>query len=277
MVSILILTLNEEANLINCLKSVKWSDDIVVFDSFSNDRTVEIAEAFGARVVQRRFDNWASHQNWAMKNIPFKHPWIYYSDADEVVTPELRDELICISNEVTNLNVAYRLRYKNYFLGKWIRHCGIYPVWLLRFFRKDRVRWERSVNPVAILNGPEGRLSHHFHHYTFNKGFHAWFDKHNQYSSREAEESMKSLSTQGIDWLGCLDSRNPARKRQALKELSFRLPFRPMLRFLYMYFLRLGFLDGWPGFNYCCLLTIYEYMISFKVGEIQRREKGLPI
>src|SRR6185436_5695844 len=85
--SVLILTLNEEDNLPKCLASVSWCDDIVVLDSFSTDRTVEIARAAGARVIQRPFDNWAAHQNWALENIQFKHPWVYYSDADEIVTP----------------------------------------------------------------------------------------------------------------------------------------------------------------------------------------------
>src|SRR6185369_16127223 len=93
MVSVLILTFNEEVNLPTCLKSLAWCDDIVVFDSFSTDRTLEIAKAAGARIIQRKFDNWSAHQNWAVANIPFKHSWVYYSDADEVVTPQLAAEL----------------------------------------------------------------------------------------------------------------------------------------------------------------------------------------
>src|SRR5437016_2752751 len=97
MISILILTLDEEENLPACLESLKWSDDIVVLDSFSNDKTVDIAKAAGARVIQRQFDNWAEHQNWALENISFKHRWVYYSDADEIVTPELREEMLGIA------------------------------------------------------------------------------------------------------------------------------------------------------------------------------------
>ena len=91
MVSVLILTFNEEVNLPTCLKSLAWCDDIVVFDSFSTDRTLDIAKAAGARIIQRNFDNWSAHQNWAVAHIPFKHPWVYYSDADEVVTPQLAE------------------------------------------------------------------------------------------------------------------------------------------------------------------------------------------
>lgn len=276
MISVLILTLNEEENLPACLESVKWCNDIVVLDSFSTDRTLSIAKAAGARIVQRKFDNWAAHQNWALENISFKHPWVYYSDADEILTPELRDELLAIAANPSETNVAYRLRYKNFFMGRWIRHCGIYPAWILRFFRPEKVRWERLVNPVAVVNGTEGRLKGHFEHFSFKKGLNAWFDKHNRYSWHEAEESIKSLAHGRLSWRD-LFSPDPARRRRTLKELSFRLPCRPTLRFLYMYFLRLGLLDGSAGYHYCRMLAAYEYMIVLKMQEILRRNQGLPI
>jgi glycosyltransferase involved in cell wall biosynthesis len=276
MISVLILTLNEETNLPRCLESVKWCDDVVVFDSFSTDRTVQMAERSGARVIQRRFDNWSAHQNWALENIPFKHPWVYYSDADEVVTPELKEEMLQVAGQRENPHAAYRLRYKNFFMGRWIRHCGIYPIWILRFFRPEKVRWERVVNPTPVVQGSEGRLQSHFEHYSFNKGLAAWFDKHNRYSSGEAEESLKSLAGTGFQWAGLFSGAAPERRR-AIRELSFRMPCRPCLRFLYMYFLNLGFLDGPAGYHYCRLLTIYEYMIVIKMQESRRRQQGLSI
>jgi glycosyltransferase involved in cell wall biosynthesis len=273
-ISVLILTLNEEANLPRCLESVKWSDDIIVFDSFSTDRTVEIAKVAGARVIQRTFDNWASHQNWALQSIQFKHPWVYYSDADEVVPPDLRDEMLTVARSNGNPTVAYRLRYKNFFMERWIRHCGIYPVWILRLFQPEKVRWERLVNPVPLVQGKEGRLQSHFEHYTFNKGFEAWFDKHNRYSSDEARETLKAVT--GGRWsMRQLFTSDTVVRRRALKELSFHLPCRPLLRFAYMYFLHLGFLDGLAGYHYCRLLSIYEYLIVMKIKEIRRREAGL--
>lgn len=275
--SILVLTLNEEGNLAGCLQSVKWSDDIVVLDSFSTDRTVKIAEEMGARVVQRRFDNWSAHQNWAVRNIQFKHPWVYYSDADEIVPSELRDEMLAVTSDSSATSVAYRLRYKNFFCDRWIKHCGIYPVWVLRLFRPDKIHWERLVNPVPVIQGVEGRLEHHFHHYSFNKGLEAWFAKHNRYSSQEAEEGIKTITNGFDDWAGLFGLWDGSRRRRALKELAFRLPFRPTLRFLYMYLLRLGFLDGWAGLTYCRLLSFYEYMIVLKTRELelQQRERGM--
>ncbi|MBY4896851.1 glycosyltransferase family 2 protein [Cupriavidus sp. AU9028] len=276
MVSILILTLNEEKNLARCLESVAWSDDVVVLDSFSTDRTLEIARQYGARVYQRKFDNWSAHQNWANENIPFKHKWVYYSDADEVVSPELATELQQIAADPSNRNVAYRVRYKNFFLGKWIRYAGGYPIWVLRFFQPDRVRWERLVNPAPVVDGPCGFLRNHFLHYSFNKGFDAWFDKHNKYSMGEALETIRSLEEDKFR-ISSLFTGDPASRRRALKELSFRLPMRPVARFVHLYLLRLGFIDGKAGFHYCVLVSIYEYMVVMKVQEQRRRAMQLPL
>lgn len=276
MVSILILTLNEEKNIARCLESVSWSDDIVVLDSFSTDKTVEIAKRYGARVFQRKFDNWSAHQNWANDNIPFKHRWVYYSDADEVVSPELAAELQQIAADPATPHVAYRVRYKNFFLGKWIKYAGGYPIWVLRFFQPDKVRWERLVNPAPVVDGSSGFLRNHFLHYSFNKGFDAWFDKHNKYSMGEALETIRSLEEDRFRLASLLAPDAPSRRR-ALKELSFRLPMRPIARFLYLYLLKLGFIDGKAGFHYCVLVSIYEYMVVLKVQEQRRRALQLPL
>lgn len=269
-VSVLILTLNEEINLPGCLESVKWSDDIVVFDSMSSDRTVQIASEFGARVIQREFDDWSSHQNWAVQNIQFKNEWVYYTDADERVTAELRDELLAIANDPACVCVAYRLRFKNFFMGKWNKRTSLYPTWVLRFFKPEKIRWERLTNPVAVVDGEEGRLYSHFEHFSFNKGLSDWFSKHNAYSSHEVLELIKTRG-KSINWAGLI-TRNPAARRKVLKELAFHIPFRPVLVFFYLFIVRLGFLDGLPGFHYCILRTIYEYMIDIKVMELQSKD-----
>jgi len=274
-VSVLILTLNEEINLPGCLESVAWSDDIVVFDSFSTDGTVEIARAAGARVVQRKFDNWSAHQNWAVGNIEFKYPWVYYTDADERVPPALAQEILSVTSAPDRPEAAYRLRVQHFLFGKWVKHSSLYPTWVLRLFRPERIRWERLVNPVAVVDGPVGRLEGHFEHHSFNKGLGEWFDKHNKYSTGEAQELIRS-GTEPIDW-GGIACREAARRRKVLKHLAYRTPGRPVLLFLFMYFFKMGFLDGRPGLIYCTLRAIYEYMIDLKVKELRRREKGLPI
>jgi len=274
-ISIFIQTLNEEANLPICLKSVAFSDDIVVLDSSSTDRTEDVARAAGARFFQRKYDGRAANQNWAVQNIQFKHPWVYYSDADEVVTPELRDEMLAVVARPPS-EVVFRVRFKNMFMGKWIRRSSLYPTWVPRLFRPEKIRWEREANPVPIVDGETGFLQQHFLHFSFNKGIAAWLEKHNAYSSHEARECLKSLENGKLN-LGGLFSANAPGRRRALKELSFRAPWRPLLRFLYMYFLRLGIADGVPGYHYCRLLAIYEYMIVLKMKEIQRRQQGLPL
>lgn len=116
MVSVLILTKNEEKDLPGCLQSVSWSDDVHVFDSFSTDSTVQVARDAGAFVTQRVFDNWAAHQNWAMANIPFKYPWVFYLDADERMTPDL---IRAVRSAALNPGecVAFRVRRRDFFWG----------------------------------------------------------------------------------------------------------------------------------------------------------------
>ena len=275
MISVLILTLNEERMLPRCLEAVKWSDDVVVFDSVSTDRTVEIARAAGARVIQRPFDNESAHRTASLK-VAFKYPWVYNPDADEITTPALRDEMLRIVGDPARTEVAYRVRFKTMFCGRWLKHSSLYPTWVMRLFRPERISFERAINLRYVVDGPEGRLDEHFEHHTFHKGFNAWFEKHNRYSWHEANESLLSLAHGTFSWRD-LCSRNPVQRRRALKELSFRLPFRPTLRFFYMYFLRLGLLDGSAGYHYCRMLSAYEHMIVLKMHEILRRNQGLEV
>lgn len=276
MISVLILTLNEETNLPRCLEAVRWSDDIVVFDSGSSDRTVEIARAAGARVVTRPFDNERDHRTASLA-VGFKYPWVFNPDADEVPEPELVVEMQRIVADPARTEVAYRVRFRNLFFGKWIRFSSLYPTWIVRLFRPDRLRFERTINLRYCCDGPEGRLEGHLRHYSFNKGLHSWFEKHNKYSTAEAEEAFAlAKSGQGVRWRDLLAGGSVERRR-ALKELSFRMPFRPTLRFWYMYLVRLGFLDGAAGLMYCRLLAMYEAMMVYKMKELRRRERGLPV
>ena len=275
MISILILTLNEENNLPACLASVSWSDDVVVLDSFSADRTVEIAQKAGAKVIQRRFDNWAAHQNWANENIPFKNKWVFYLDADERMTPELREEVLAIAGSEREERTAFYCGRKNYFMGKWIRHAYP-PSMIMRFFVPKCVRFERLVNPTPVVQGAHGYLKNMFLHYNFSRGLTEWFDKHNKYSLMEAQEAMKVIRESGFG-LGDLFAADAFVRRKTLKRLSYFFPCRPLLRFIYGYFLKLGFLDGVLGFRYCCMVSVYEFMIDLKIIELRMRDKGLPI
>lgn len=275
MISVLILTLNEERNLPQCLEAVRWSDDVVVFDSGSTDRTVEIAKAAGARVVTRPFDNERLHRTASLQ-VGFKHSWVFNPDADEIPEPELIEEMKQVVQDDKQHDVAYRVRFKNMFMGRWLRFSSLYPTWIVRLFRPDKVAFERDINLRYVIHGSEGRLNGHLRHYSFNNGLHAWFDKHNRYSTAEAQEAIRLIqSGQGVRWRSLIGW-NSVERRRALKELSFRLPFRSSLRFLYSYFVRLGFLDGIPGYTYCRMLAMYEGMIALKIREQRRRLRGLP-
>ncbi|MBY0248306.1 MAG: glycosyltransferase family 2 protein [Nitrospiraceae bacterium] len=274
-VSILVLTLNEENNLPACMASMGRFDDVVVLDSFSSDGTVKIAEEGGARVMQRRFDNWAAHQNWALEHITFKHPWVFYIDADERMTDELAAEIQAIAEDPTRSEVAFYCGRRNMFMGKWIKHA-MPPGSIMRFFKPPCIRFERLVNPTPVINGPHGYLQGQLLHYNFSKGLTEWIEKHNKYSLMEAMQGLKERAA-GFSDGGSVLSRDPAVRRKALKALSFRMPLRPLLKFLYLYIVNRGFLDGRAGLTYCVLQSIYEYMIVIKMQELQRRENGLPI
>src|SRR5262249_55531701 len=150
-VSVLVLTRNEEQDLPGCLASVSWSDDIHVLDSLSTDRTAEIARNAGARVTERKFDNWAAHQNWALANISFKHPWVFYLDADERISESLRESIkaqVCPDSAAA----AFRVRRRDFYAdGTWLKHAQITPYYV-RLFRPQRIRYERLVNPVTVVD-----------------------------------------------------------------------------------------------------------------------------
>jgi glycosyltransferase involved in cell wall biosynthesis len=267
-ISVLLLTLNEEANLPACLAAVNWSDDVVVLDSFSQDNSVDVAERLGARVYQRAFDTFAGQRNYALDEIDFKHDWILHLDADEIITPELQAEMLAAV--WSGRFDAYRIPSKMMFFARWLRYSGMYPSYQVRLGHRERFRFKQVGHGQREDLAPKrvGTLSEPYLHYSFSKGLTDWFDKHNRYASDEAKETVRLLGeSRESDW-GGLWSRDRVRRRRALKELSYRMPFRPSLRFLYMYLLRRGFLDGRAGLTYCRLLSIYEYLIVLKTREL---------
>ena len=273
-VSVLILTLNEEINIGECLDSVAWSNDVVVLDSGSTDGTQAMAESRGARVIVRSFDDWSSHQNWAVQQIPFQHPWVLYLDADERCPADLRDEVLERARPEASES-AFRVRRKDFFMGRWLKHAQLYPTWLVRLFRPQRIRYERLVNPVAVVGGPVGALHSHIMHYPFSHGVSHWIARHNRYSDLEAVEASKLRNGSGAT--RALWSSDVNARRRALKEVFTRLPARPLVKFAYYYAWRRGFLDGRAGFTYATLQAIYEYMLACKGVELERRRRGLPV
>jgi glycosyltransferase involved in cell wall biosynthesis len=274
-ISILILTLNEEINLAECLDSCAWCDDIVVYDSFSADRTTEIASSKAARVIQRRFDNYAAQRNAALTEVSYKHPWVLMVDADERVPAELAVEMQRAVAAADSGTVMFRMRRKDIFLGRWLRRSSGYPTWFGRLMRLGRVRVERDVNEEYIADGKVGRLGAHLIHHPFNKGIAYWIERHNRYSSMEALAKMRSRGSRL--WSKALFSADPVDRRRAIKQLAYRLPMRPSIAFLYLYIVRLGFLDGRAGLAFSRMRASYELLIDLKVLELERRARGAPV
>jgi glycosyltransferase involved in cell wall biosynthesis len=274
-ISVLILTLNEELNIEACLESVAWCDDVVVLDSFSSDRTVDMARARGARVEQRRFDNYAAQRNFGLNDIRYDNGWVLMLDADERVTPELREEMRTAVAAAQPEAGLFLMRRRDHLFGRWIRRSSGYPTWFGRLVRVGRVRVERPINEEYHTDGTVGRLQQHLDHYPFNKGFGEWVDKHDRYSTMEANLRLQQRGERVP--LGALFSADALRRRKAQKTLAYALPGRPLLMFLALYLLRGGFLEGRAGYTFCRLRAWYEFMIDLKYRELLRRERDLPV
>lgn len=268
----LILTLDEEINIGGCIDSLDFVDQVFVFDSFSSDETIKIAQSKGAVINQRKFDNYASQRNEAFKSIPDSYEWIVMLDADERITHELREELLKEFSNVENSISMYRLRRKDFFMGKWIKRSSGYPTWFGRVFRNGHVKVEREINEEYHTDGTIVHLNAHLDHYPFSKGLDWWYNKHNLYSTMEAialsEEKQERIS------LKLLFSNDPILRRKVQKQLIYRMPFRPTIIFFALYILRLGFLDGSSGYAFCRLRKSYESMIQMKMKELRVIKSG---
>lgn len=266
MITAVILTYNEEAILGSCLEALRFVDDILVFDSFSTDRTLEIAKQFKTRVIQRPFDDYASQRNAALKAVAKQYDWVLMVDADEIVTPELKIEILektKIENDIT----MYRVRRKDMYQNKWIKHSSGYPTWFPRLFKNGLVKVEREINEEYNTTGATGNLQAHLVHYPFNKGLEWWFRKHNRYSTMEAKKIAVEIKEQ-ISYSD-LFAKDPVVRRKVQKRISYRIPFRPLFIFLAFYVLKGGFLDGIAGYNFCKLRKMYEWMIEMKLQELK--------
>ncbi|MBF2001921.1 MAG: glycosyltransferase family 2 protein [Synechococcales cyanobacterium M58_A2018_015] len=279
-VSVLIPAKNEQENLPACLASVACADEVFVVDSQSSDRSVEIAEQYGAQVVQFYFNGrWPKKKNWSLDNLPFRNEWVLIVDCDERITPELWQE-IAIAIQNPNYN-GYYLNRRVFFLGQWIRHGGKYPDWNLRLFRHTQGRYENlntdairntgdnEVHEHVVLEGQVGYLKNDMLHIDFRDIFH-WLERHNRYSNWEAQVYYNLLTGMGEGGtIGANLFGDAVQRKRFLKKIWVRLPFKPLLRFVLFYIVRLGFLDGKAGYMYARLLSQYEYQIGVKLYELQ--------
>ena len=265
MFSILILAKNEEVNLPACLESVSWCDDVVVLDSFSDDSTCKVAKDAGARIYQRSFDDFGSQRNFALDEIKFNHSWVFNLDADERFNEKLRSE--CERVIAIDACSAYFVPNRIIFLGEWIKHSTQYPYPQVRLLKVGEVRFARAGHGQREDQAKRGVGHIHvpYDHFNFSKGLSDWVEKHNRYSSEEATDRGVTCVTP-LDWRTFVAGPAIARMR-LLKQMHARLPGRWLVKFFYLYFARLGFLDGYPGFVYCVLQGFYDFLITVKISE----------
>ncbi len=281
-ISVLILTKDEQRDLPGCLDSVAWSDDTHVLDSGSTDATRSIASSRGVHVVTRVYADTtrpfggdeAAHRNWGLANIPFKYPWLLLLDADERATPGLMESAVHAIS-AGEYRAAFEVRRRDIFLGRWLRHVQATPYYL-RLVRPERLRYERLINPTSIVDGPIGRLTGFLDHYPFSKGMTHWLQRHNGYSSLEAAQIVAGRrSRANFSVRKAFVARGVHERRFHQKELFYKMPFRPIVRFLLLYLAKRGFLDGRAGLTYAVLQSFYEYMIVLKVRELDGAQESI--
>jgi glycosyltransferase involved in cell wall biosynthesis len=281
-VSVLIPVRNEAANLPRCLASVTWADQVVVVDSQSTDGSAALAEAAGAEVVQFHFDGiWPKKKNWALEQVPFRNPWILILDADEVMPPEAGRELADVIARDGDGHAGFWINRRFMFMGSWLRHA-YYPNWNLRLFRRGCGRYERlvagptdsgdnEVHEHIIVDGTTGRLGCEMDHHAF-PSIHTFVEKHNRYSNWEA----RLAAEQGLGQTAALPQDTAAGWRRSVKRLTRHLPFRPTLRFLYVYVAQGGFLDGRRGYYFARLHGFYEFLSVAKAAELRLQAGDSP-
>jgi glycosyltransferase involved in cell wall biosynthesis len=268
-ISVVVLTFNSELTIgktLECAQSV--SDDIHVVDSYSKDRTLQIAESYGARIVQHPFVHYGDQRNWAIDNLPFKYGWQLHLDADEFLSPALIAAIEALKKNATDETDGFYLPRLTRFLGRDIRHGGHYPTWHLRLFRRGAGRCEsRKYDQHFILTGRARRISAPM--IDDNRmSLKEWTDRHNRWSDAEVEEILHPTQEGVIE--GKLRGGTPMQMKRALRRLFLRVPLfvRSFGFFMYRYFVRLGFLDGGPGLIYNVLQTFwYRFLIDAKLYE----------
>lgn len=275
MISIFILTYNEEIEIGACIESALLSDDVIVVDSFSSDRTIDIARQYPVQVFQHAFESHGKQRTWMLENIPVKNDWVYILEADERMTPELFQE--CLEASQSDRFIGYYVAERVMFMNHWIRHSTQYPRYQLRLFQHGRVVFtDYGHTEREVCDGKTSFLENTYPHYTCGKGFDRWLEKHNRYSSDEALETIRQLENGTINWQELVWGNSEVERRRALKNLSLRLPLRPFIRFIYMYIGLRGFLDGRAGLTWCILQAFYEYLILLKVWEIKNTSPANP-
>lgn len=281
-VTVVIPVKNEAGNLPRCLASITWADQVFVVDSQSTDGTQAIAENAGATVAQFHFSGvWPKKKNWALDNLPIRNEWVFILDADEVMPPESESEFRqIIGNPEGHGCNGFLINRRFHFMGKWLQHA-YFPNWNLRLFKHKLGRYEKltdmetssgdnEVHEHIVINGSIGKLNCIMDHYAF-PSVEVFIEKHNRYSSWEARVSLDQYFSKHEERFENVPILSLRRK---LKRLSQKLPFRPLLKFLYIYIWEKAFLDGPEGFYFARLHGFHEFLIIAKTHELKNLQKS---
>lgn len=267
--TVLIPTYNVEKIIKRCIKSADWADEVLLVDSYSTDNTVAIAESMGAKVVRHEYRYSAKQKNWA---IPLsENDWILLLDSDEVVTNELRSEInLLLKSDKLKYCKGFAIARRHYFLGKWLKWGGRYPLYNIRLFRKSCRYEDRDVHAHIILPKHEVmKLKGDILHFS-DPTLHHFFEKFNRYTSYQADYMMK-VAKRGlnIEWEKLFT--HYIYLKSIIKDIWYFLPFAPLMRFFYTYIIRLGFLDGRYGFLIAILYSFQDYVSKTKYLELRGR------
>lgn len=278
-ISVIVPVKNEAENLRRCLPALAWADEVFVVDSQSTDETAAVAAEFGAKVVPFHFNgSYPKKKNWALDALPFRNEWVLIVDADEVVVPELAEEIA--RRTAGDEAEGFYLNMKYFFLERRIKHCGYAEAWNLRLFKHRLGRYERmpvepgtrtgdnEAHEHVELQGRALRLRHELDHHAYPT-IAVWVEKHNRYAVWEAAMYERFLREPIPTTIG-----GGKRFKRLLKKVYLRLPMRPAVRFFYAYVLRRGFLDGRPGLVFCALLAFYDFLAWANVYERSLGEPG---
>lgn len=288
-ISVVVITFNEEKDIEECLRSVRWADEIIVVDSFSSDKTIEIAKKYASKVIQKKWLGFSGQKNFAAGIASGE--WILQLDADERVTDALKDEIFTVITGSSNLDGYYIAR-RNFWLGKWIKHGGWYPDYALRLFKKNKGQWDGFTHERLVVAGNTGILKNDLIHDNLKS-----INEHLQKQLISTMQEMREAANNELKiyrvfpfkiYFNFLITFLKGRKtwlsfrilyKEKIKnkfEIAWLIPFYPILRFIYMYIFKLGFLDGWYGFWIAVLSGMYEAMRYAKIWEYQQlKGKGL--
>lgn len=269
MISVIILTKNEERDLPGCLASLRWCDDVHVVDSGSTDKTIEIAKTFGAHIYQNPFISFGDQRNWSLDNCPVKYSWILFLDADEIASLEFANGMTKAVKDALDTTAGFYCCWKLIYEGRWLKRCDSFPKWQFRLLRKGRARFTDFGHgqKESEVQGTVEFLRSPYDHYGLSKGIGYWLERHIRYATLEAAVRLATP----IKWRDAFSSHGPTRNK-ALKPIVSRVPGWPLIRFSITYLLFLGFLEGRPGFVYCANLAYYEFLIRLKMREMRAEQ-----